>query len=81
MALKALSTLNVRRAEKFPRFTNSVTYLRIFFLEKKNIIQTTITETEAHSYSSNDCCRLEQNSFLNVQLTVAMSATMKLLYF
>lgn len=28
IALKALSTLNVRRAEKFPRFTNSVTYLQ-----------------------------------------------------
>lgn len=27
MALKALSTLNVRRTEKFPRLTNSVTYL------------------------------------------------------
>lgn len=35
MALKALSTLNVRRAEKFPRFTNSITYLRIFFLERE----------------------------------------------
>lgn len=28
MALKALSTLNVRRTEKFPRLTNSVTYLK-----------------------------------------------------
>lgn len=28
IAFKALSTLNVRRAETFPRFTNSVTYLQ-----------------------------------------------------
>lgn len=28
IALKALSTLNVRRTEKFPKLTNSVTYLQ-----------------------------------------------------
>lgn len=28
MAFNALSTLNVRRTERFPRLTNSVTYLR-----------------------------------------------------
>lgn len=28
IALKALSTLNVRRAEKLPRLTTSVTYLQ-----------------------------------------------------
>lgn len=48
MALKALSTRNVRRAEKFPRFTNSVTYLRFFLLrERKNMMQNKVTETDA----------------------------------
>lgn len=49
MALKALSTLNVRRTEKFPRLTNSVTYLRengkqchlIFSLQRHKYIKHT----------------------------------------
>lgn len=42
MALKALSTLNVRRAEKLPRFTNSVTYLR----KRHGIIMKKVTEAK-----------------------------------
>lgn len=48
MALKALNTLNVRRTEKFPRLTNSVTYLR----EKQKTEPSYILFEKAAEYSA-----------------------------
>lgn len=84
MALKALSTLNVRRAEKFPRFTNSVTYLGIFFereIEKILCRSQLLRTMHIVTLSMIAAGCNKSAALLNMKLLVAMSATIKLLYF